>query len=383
MKRKSPASFLPLSLLLVALLILVGAWSGWARLYRAEPAAEPAARGTIGELSVSDGAMTDGRAGQAKGLGLDDGSRIHASGESHPQWTINDAPAGDGNAAIEAFLDQLALQVLERHGATITDKRVQAGLLELRQSLVSRFGARGLALFEQVIARAFPDRAAEILATVAAMATWEDWLVENRLSLDALTPLERNGLLWQKRRELFGADAEAIWADERLALAARQKAVREVLDTLDQSFDTSIDEKLHQLQTSLSEMQGGLVEGMVLENSVVAQVFFGFESVQQTLRELPSEQRQAEINRIRRQMGYGEEQIERLALRDAVRNARWENGLAYMEARRSLPLVNGVPRDEDLERLRRDYFAHEARTIALEEQDGFFRFERPRVHGRN
>jgi hypothetical protein len=293
-------------------------------------------------------------------------------------------PGFSGELSEELFTEQLALELLEKYAASIHDKRVQTGLLKVRDYVLSVYPEHGLRLFEAVIYKAFPELAAEILAMVAAMAAYEIWLQDSHLALSQMSLLERNGALWQKRRELFGNDASVIWAEEQQVLAKKQQEVRAVIDTLDQSFDTSLDEKLFQLQGSLSEIYDGGLEKLALENSVVAQVFFGFESVQQTLRNLPAEQRQAEINRVRMQLGYPEEQIERLEAQDQKRNARWEKGLAYMAERNQLlASESGARLETELQRLRSEHFGHEAKTIALEEQDGFFRFERPRIHGRN
>ena len=75
-----------------------------------------------------------------------------------------------------------------------------------------------------------------------------------------------------------------------------------------------------------------------------------------------------------------------LAEQDLVREARWQNGYAYMEARGILEAhygPNAVPEIE-LDTLREEFFQHEASTIKKEETDiGFYRYNRPRVYGRN
>ena len=92
------------------------------------------------------------------------------------------------------------------------------------------------------------------------------------------------------------------------------------------------------------------------------------------------------IDEIRRSIGFDEDLVQELAERDLVREARWQNGYAYMEARGMLEArygQNGVPEIE-LDLLREQYFQHEASTIKREETDiGFYRYNRPRVYGRN
>jgi hypothetical protein len=94
--------------------------------------------------------------------------------------------------------------------------------------------------------------------------------------------------------------------------------------------------------------------------------------------------RRQELERIRREMGYSDEQIAQMQEMDDYRESRWQRGLAYMEERRRLTeTFEGEALDAELRALRERTFAHEAKTIALEEADDFFRYERPRVYGRN
>jgi hypothetical protein len=60
-------------------------------------------------------------------------------------------------------------------------------------------------------------------------------------------------------------------------------------------------------------------------------------------------------------------------------------GLKYMEERkRIVSEFQGDQQKEQLKALREKYFQDEAQTIqAEEENDDFFRFERPRYFGRN
>jgi len=69
---------------------------------------------------------------------------------------------------------------------------------------------------------------------------------------------------------------------------------------------------------------------------------------------------------------------------DERRDARWQNGLAYMDERaRVSATFEGNALDDELHALRERYLAGEAPTIEAEERGGFFRFARPRIYGRN
>ncbi|MCK7512873.1 MAG: hypothetical protein MZV70_58535 [Desulfobacterales bacterium] len=74
-----------------------------------------------------------------------------------------------------------------------------------------------------------------------------------------------------------------------------------------------------------------------------------------------------------------------MAAIDAKREQRWNNGLEYMQERNAIVENFTGPEQEDkLKDLREKYFQDEANTIEREEEnDKFFRFERPHVYGRN
>lgn len=122
-----------------------------------------------------------------------------------------------------------------------------------------------------------------------------------------------------------------------------------------------------------------------LVRSQATEVFLRLEPVQARLAAMPAEERRAALADIRRRMGYSEEEIARKAADDAHRDARWENGHAYMKARAELLSrhAQGEALEAELRALREQHFGHEAPTIAREEDAGFFRFQRRRVYGRN
>ncbi|MFP2933166.1 hypothetical protein ACLESO_50075 [Pyxidicoccus sp. 3LG] len=122
-----------------------------------------------------------------------------------------------------------------------------------------------------------------------------------------------------------------------------------------------------------------------LVRSQATELFLRLEPVQARLAAMPVEERRAALAGIRRRMGFSEEMIARRAADDVYRDARWENGHAYMKARAELLLrrEEGEAREAELRSLREQYFGHEAPTIAREEDAGFFRYRRRRVYGRN
>lgn len=308
---------------------------------------------------------------------------------SKPNETVPaDLTVGSANAArpdlSQNLIDATAVMLLERYGDSIDSKRTQARLLEERQKLAEKYPDFGLDLFQQAVAVAFPELEHEILQIVAKMAAYREWLESSYLSLQEMSLLEREGRLWAKRQQLFGADAEIIWANERAARADKEQAMQAELKQLDQADEITLDEAVFQLESSITEIYGHGLERQVISPGVLAGTLFSFEAVQEELEALPAEERQEEINRLRKKLGFSDEEVESLAARDRQRQQRWENGKAYMTERQALAQqYTGEPLKQELDSLRRQYFENSAKTIELEESDGFFRFNRPRVYGRN
>lgn len=281
--------------------------------------------------------------------------------------------------------DRLVRELTKYYGSTISEKSTQALLLKVKEFIVNLYPEDGEARFYSILKRAFPELADEIMVTLDKLETYNRWLEENKLKLAGMSELERKGVIWEKRRELFGAEAEAVWSEELFAYEKRKQTMKETMRLLDESYDTTIEEKLDIYMSTLQKTYRDSPEAYTLENKgLLAKVFFGIDSVQKELKKMSPEHRQWEINQIRREMGYTEEQIRKAEEIDEYRNSRWDRGLAYMEEREALAnQYSGDELEEKLDALRKEYFKHEAKTIALEEKDGFFRYKRPRVHGRN
>ena len=288
------------------------------------------------------------------------------------------------NASTDTFNTQLAQELVTKYGDKISHLTVQANLFKVRNFVVGRYPEDGKTRFNDIIYLAFPSQAESIINIIKLMDQYTQWLAENYTQLNDMSPLERDGYLWKKRRELFGSDADIIWSDERELLANKQRNVQQEIHRLGLANDLSTDEKLYQLTTTLSENYGETTQDLVIDPGMVAAVFFNFDSVQQTLKSLSAEERQAEINRVRKQLGYNETQIEQAQKKDEIRNQRWEKGLTYMAERQQLVDTLDEPALETaLAKLRVTHFQKEAYTIEKEEVSGFYRYARPRLYGRN
>ena len=288
-------------------------------------------------------------------------------------------------AGSDPFSDQYVKELKKYYGRTISEKSTQAALIGLRDYFMTMRPDNGRSHFLALLKRAFPDHADEIMQTLAKLDQYERWLEDNRDMLLRMGPEERMAFLWKKRIELFGEDAGKIWSGEMLATEARKAKIQETLAVLNNSDDTTMDDKLDLYQDVLHEAYEGSPENYILDQKeLLSKVFFSIDSVQDELNQMSPEQRRQEITRIRRNMGLTEDQVESMAKRDADRELRWEAGLQYMKDRdAAVQEYQGPELEERLKELRRQYFDDEAGTIELEEKDGFFRFKRPHIYGRN
>jgi len=294
-------------------------------------------------------------------------------------------PVAQAADEFEALKLDLIEKVRQQYSSTIESIAVQVSLKAFLVDLSKQYPERGRVLFEAIIRAAFPDLADEIFRAVDTMVIYDEWLLDNVLALNDMPPLEYNGELWKKRRELFGDDANRIWSSEITAQEERRKALHKTVAMLDQAYDTTMNERVYILQSAYEEQYSETVENVVFDsNGVLAQVLFGFDSVQKELAAMSNEERQAQIDSVRRTIGFDEQQIAYYAEQDQIKDKRWLNGYSYMEARQSLyDSLTGEELDLELNVLREKHFKNEATTIAREERDDFFRFKRPRVYGRN
>ena len=288
-------------------------------------------------------------------------------------------------------LDSVAAEWISRlqneHAHEINDLRFQLSLKGLREDLIKAYPGQGLALFERIINTAFPDLAKSIFELLAKLDIYDQWLVENMLDLNELSLEDQQEALWVKRYEVFGEDARMIWDLTLSPEDERRESMQATVDLLNTAEDVSMEDKLYMLTRAFEDNFSGSYEDFVYDSKgMIAQVFLTFDSVQGELAALEPAARQEQIDDIRRSIGYGEAQIQELAELDQQREARWQNGYAYMNARSELEAQyeNGQVPEADLDLLRQEHFKHEASTIKKEEEQlGFFRYTRPRIYGRN
>lgn len=283
------------------------------------------------------------------------------------------------NTSADFFSDQLVKELQKYYSKTISDKSTQASLIGVRDFVISTFPENGKALFYSILKRAFPDYADEIMRTLDKLDQYNRWLEDNKIMHSKMDREE-------KRKELFGEDADKIWTGDMLATEVRKAKMQDVMAVLNKSSDTTLNEKLDMYRRALNETYKGTPEEFFLgQNDILSKAFFSMDSVQDVLKQMSSEERQQEINYIRSQMGLDPQQVREMAEIDAKREQKWNIGLEYMQERNDLvENFKGQEQKDKLKELREKYFHDEANTIEREEEnDNFFRFERPHIYGRN
>ena len=179
-------------------------------------------------------------------------------------------------------------------------------------------------------------------------------------------------------------DAQRIQEAARAA-EAQEQALRDAILAIGEDDTVTLDARLERYRQAVETARDGAPNAALFATpSMLTEAFLRMPGVQRELAALGPGARSEEIAHIRRELGFAEDQIARMQELDAWREARWQHGRQYMEERaRIRATFEGDALADELAHLRERYFAQEAPTLEREEADGFFRFERPRVYGRN
>lgn len=277
--------------------------------------------------------------------------------------------------------------IREQYSEKIHQTQTQAKLIYIRAPLIDHLRDPIQDNLKAVLASAFPGYENSILDVWSRIDEYQEWLISENRTLMDLNALNRSGMLWNKRNELFPLAASDIWSDEQDSYETAQLNFHSEVEQLDQSNNISINEKIDRLQASFQKANNVFTQSLEQQDGIhsntIASVLFGLKSVQEELQQLDPEQRQLEIDSVRRELGYDEGAILKMSKLDRKREQRWSNGYAYMESREQLLASTDQVSSVQLNDLRHQYFGNSAATIEKEEVSGFYRFERPRYYGRN
>ena len=267
------------------------------------------------------------------------------------------------------------------YGATITNPRTQIALLEeLMGSLMELYPNDWQQRLSALVEEAFPDQAKDILKRLLDLQRYNKWLSQENPNLFRMPRRERSQVLQEKRREVFGSDAEVIWAGD----LAKSK-LDDVLDQIDRDDQASIYEKLDLYSKSLQEIyndRAGASLGM--GSFELISEFLEVGSVQRDLGAMRPKERAQGLRQIRASLGLDDDAQSRLEALDAERDGRWKAGAEYMRERTELEKTfTGTAQEQKITALRERYFGPQSENIAKEEKSGFFRFTRKRIYGMN
>jgi hypothetical protein len=289
------------------------------------------------------------------------------------------APVPDGeDAEAEALLTALR----ERYGARLDEPTMQRRMLEELMRYFQKRNPDGWR--EELLAflkKSFPERYEELAALLRNREDYEKWMKDNDAYLRGLGPQERSAAVWDARNRLFGKDvAEQLWAAE-----LKNQAVADALRTLDTMEGAPLTDKLSAYKQKLKEVHGTSTDAYVARHQQeLMNRFLDLSSIQRELTDMAPEERAKSLRTIRQEMGLDAEALGRWDTLDRTRDARWDAGARYMAERAALAKeLSGEALEARLQEVRARYFAGEAELIGQEEASGFFRFERPRVWGRN
>jgi len=280
----------------------------------------------------------------------------------------------------EDFVTAAVSRLKHDFGSDPIDKSKQMQLLGLKQYLSNLYPDNYLTLFREIIKQAYPAQVDEILKTLDRLEAYNVWLEANKQSLGQMSHDDIKKALWTKRKAMFGEDAVGMWAEE-----TRTEAIGDVLDIMRDSYDTTLDEKLNLYTQAISRISENPGSSLLEDKkSSLTRAFLSLDSVQAELSDMDQQKRNERLRDIRKAMGYSEPELETLAAKDAVNEKKWQNGYAYMSERsRLLNEPDDGTKTEKLLTLQERFFKNAASTIQAEESSGFFRFNRPRVYGRN
>ncbi|HYB98750.1 MAG TPA: hypothetical protein VEC57_06395 [Candidatus Limnocylindrales bacterium] len=273
---------------------------------------------------------------------------------------------------------ELFAYMLDRFGSGIQHSHTQIKAIEKLIALLAELYPEDWQMrLRGVLEQLFPELAAQMYAKYESLMDYNKWLAGKRHELMGMSPQERREALWDMRRELFGEDADVIWEAAR-----KGEQITDALQTISESTDTSVDEKLDTFLGAIDSAYGDQSHEFIARRQTeLMNHFLSVDAVQDDLHALSPEERRQELRDLRARMGLDDAALERWDRLDEMRDSAWETGQRYMEERAEL-LRRGGEQTAALAQLRQRMFGAEAEILASEEAAGFFRFDHRRRFGR-
>jgi len=266
-------------------------------------------------------------------------------------------------------------------GSKINSPVIQVHLLEKLMAYCKNEEINNCDVISQrILTAAFPGLADELNTRLSSLIKYHLWGREQRQVLNQLSEMERKRILWDKRRSLFGIDAELIWEAD-----FKNEKLRVHIKKSDTNTQTSLPGKLENYHNGIKNAYGENSTTEVNNNQLnYVNQFITMSSVQKQLQLLPENEQAEVLEAVRRSMDMNNDAIERWRNLDQERNERWSNGHKYMAERGAI--ISTFPEQyisDKLDQLRGNYFGAMANNIKAEENSGYYRFSRPQIIGKN
>lgn len=267
----------------------------------------------------------------------------------------------------------------DKYGKTINHKYTQVMLIEkLMRHLMQMYPDDWVVYLYAMVREMFPGMENEILDTFEKLYKYDRWLKDNNSDLSKMDTKDRRDMLWEKRYEIFGQDAEDVWAAEK-----QTEPISSALDAITNSNDMTFNEKLSLYKDSIKEAYKNSAPDIVArKQQELMNTFLDVDSVQKDLAAMPPEERKENLKELRKAIGLDNAALQRWDELDQLRDQRWDAGMQYITERTELEKqYKGSELDKRLDSLRMKYFGDEAATIKAEEDSGYFRFKQQRKFG--
>ena len=276
--------------------------------------------------------------------------------------------------------EQIVAMLRKKYGAKLQNGRVQVMMLEqLLQYLKRKYPNDWVHRLQEILAAAFPDRAAQLFDLSKNLYRYQKTNEDMRSKLASMSPDERRKALWEMRKSIFGEEA----ADEIFAAQKRNEQILGAIETIRNSPNMNIQDKLDHFAKEIKNAYGDQSEKILEKRRMEFTTSF-LQSVQGDLEKMSDTDRRSSYRSLWQQMGYDNDAVDRLDSLENLRDQRWSDGGKYMKEREEIVgKYSGSERESRLNDLRKSYFKDEADTIREEENAGFFRYSQKRQYGLN
>lgn len=277
------------------------------------------------------------------------------------------------DAAVVAALRQ-------QFGADLGNPRTQLRLLDkLLSYLKQRYPGDWQRHLYAMLRALDPMLADQLYRQAQRQLAYSDWQEQEQRRLAQLDSRSRRQELWAKRNEVFGADAEVIWAQVR-----KSDQVEQVLESLAEQPAVPLASKRAQYVDTVRHAWVEEPGFVAAHRQELVERFLALEAVQSDLHALSPPARAQELTALRQGLGMDEGALDRWRELDARRDQRWAVGQQYESERHAVSQrLQGEALQQELQTVRSRLFGAEADTIRNEEQAGYYRFRQRQQYGVN